>query len=417
MTPKQSRKVKEDKSFFPPSPSKSESSAIGELLGRGVKEIISRPHLEKRLKAGEKLRIKFGIDPTSASLHLGHSVPLRKLKEFQELGHQIVFLIGDFTARIGDPSERTDVRKPLSEKEIAENMRNYVGQAAKFLNIKKVEVRHNSEWYKKKRADFLMDLISRFTYARLIERDEFQKRIKKGADISALELIYPLLQGYDSLELGANVEIGGTDQKFNLLMGRKVQKKYGKSQQDIITLPLLIGTDGAKKMSKSYGNYIGLKETPSKMYGKVMSIPDAIIWHYFKLLTPLSAKEIEKMKQEVSKSALSLRDAKARLSREIVGFFCGEKAAQGAEEEFERVFKEKKLPTKISLIKIPQKSLNILDLLVKAKLALTKSEAKRLILQKGVKINGQTQEDWKTIVKIKKGQVVRVGKRKFVKIA
>jgi len=389
---------------------------IEELLTRGVAEVISRKHLEKRLRAGKKLRVKFGIDPTAPILHLGHSVPLRKLREFQELGHQIVFLIGDFTAMIGDPSARVALRKPLAEKEIKKNMKDYVKQAARILDMKKVEVRYNSEWYKKKGAAFLMDLTSRFTYARLIERDEFKKRMERGIDISILELIYPLLQGYDSVELRADLEIGGTDQKFNLLMGRKVQKKYNQPQQDILTVPLLEGIDGVRKMSKSYNNYITLTEAPLKMYGKIMSIPDTIIWHYFTLLTNLSLEEIEKMKKEVYQIILNPRDAKARLAKEIVTIYHGKKAAIQAEQEFNKIFKEKKLPTRIPEIKIKEKSLNILDLLVKTKLASSKSEAKRLILQKGVKIDGVLEKDWQKNVQAEKGMVIQVGKRKFVKL-
>ena len=389
---------------------------IEKVLTRGVAEVISRKHLEKRLRAGEKLRVKFGIDPTAPILHLGHSVPLRKLRELQELGHQIIFLIGNFTAMIGDPSARLALRKPLTEKEIKKNMRNYSQQAAKILNMKKVEVRYNSEWYKKKGATFLMDLTSRFTYARLIERDEFKKRIERGVDVSMLELIYPLLQGYDSVELRADLEIGGTDQKFNLLMGRKVQKKYNQPQQDILTVPLLEGTDGVRKMSKSYNNYIALNEAPLKMYGKIMSIPDTIIWHYFTLLTNLSLEDIEKMKKEVSQIILNPRDAKARLAKEIVAIYHGKKAVLRAEQEFNKIFKKKKLPSRIPEFKIKEKTLNVLYLLVKTNLASSKSEAKRLVLQNGIKINGKTQKDWKETVQIKKGLILQAGKRKFIKI-
>jgi len=389
---------------------------IEEVLTRGVKEVINKAHLEKKLKSGDKLRIKFGIDPTSADLHLGHSVPLRKLKQFQELGHQVIFLIGDFTAKIGDPSARLDKRRPLTEREIKRNMRDYIKQAAKILNMKKVEIRLNSEWYGKKGAAFLMDLASRFTYARLIERDEFKKRIERDIDISMLELIYPLLQGYDSVELKADVEIGGADQKFNLLFARKVQKKYNQPQQDIITVPLLVGTDGVRKMSKSYRNFIKLTEEPLKMFGQIMSIPDLLIWHYFKLITNLSLEEIEEIKKNVNLTILTPKEAKIKLAREIVGIYHGKEVAKKAEKEFEKIFKERKLPSRIPEIKIKEKTLNILDLLVKTKLAPSKSEAKRLILQKGVKINGQTQKDWQKIIEIKKGMVIQVGKRKFIRL-
>jgi len=389
---------------------------IEELLNRGVDEIIVRNHLEKRLKAGKRLRVKFGIDPTGPDLHLGHSVPFRKLRQFQDLGHKVIFLIGDFTARIGDPSERMDRRKPLTKKQAQKNMAEYIKQAAKILDMKRVEVRYNSEWYEKKGADFLMELTSRFTYARLTERDDFRRRIKEDIDVSMLELIYPLLQGYDSVELKADVEIGGRDQKFNLLIGRRVQKRYGQAQQDIIMVPLLQGTDGVRKMSKTYKNYIGLLEPPSKMYGKIMSIPDSIMWKYFRLLTDFSLEEIEEMRQKKQSRLLSPRDIKEKLAKEIVSIYHSKEAALKAEKEFDRVFKEKKLPEKIPGVKIKEKSIPILDLLVKTKLASSKSEAKRLILQKGVKIDNKVQKDWKKEIEIKKGMIIQVGKRKFVKV-
>ncbi len=392
------------------------SKKIEELLTKGIDEIINKQHLEKRLKSGKRLRVKFGIDPTGSDLHLGHSVPFRKLKQFQDLGHKVIFLIGDFTAQIGDPTGRMEARKPLTKRQIKNNMKNYIEQAAKVLDIKKLEIRYNSEWYEKKGAAFLMELTSRFTFARVTERDDFKRRIKEDIDVSMLELIYPLLQGYDSVELKAEIEVGGRDQKFNLLMGRKVQKKYKQDQQDIITVPLLEGTDGVRKMSKSYQNYIGLTESPQKMYGKIMSIPDSLIWKYFNLLTDISLKEIENMKQKVFARSLFLRDVKIKLAKEIVKIYHSEEAAEKAAKEFERVFKEKRLPSKIPEVKIKGNKLLILDLLVKIKLASSKSEAKRLILQKGVKINGKVQENWKTIIEIKKGMIIQVGKRKFVKL-
>lgn len=389
---------------------------IEEVLTKGVEEVILKDRLEKRLKSKEKLRVKFGIDPTAPDLHLGHSVVLRKLKQFQDIGHKIIFLIGDFTATIGDPSDRSSTRSVLTKSQVKINMKDYIKQAGKILDIKKIEIRHNNEWYSKKGSDFFMDLTSRFTYARLIERDDFRKRIEKNTDISIQELIYPLLQGYDSVALRADLEIGGTDQKFNLLMGRKVQKKYNVPQQDIMTIPLLLGTDGVNKMSKSLGNYISLQEISSKMYGKIMSIPDTVIWHYLQLLTDFPIKEIERMKKEVGQNVLHPLEAKVILAKEIVSVYHGRKAAQEAEKEFKKVFKEKKLPTKISGIKIKEKNLNVLDLLVRARLASSKSEAKRLILQKGVKIDNEIYQDWKKNIEIKKEMIIRVGKRKFAKI-
>lgn len=390
---------------------------IDELLTRGVDEVIVKNHLERRLKRGDKLRVKFGIDPTSPDLHLGHSVPLRKLRQFQDLGHQVIFLIGDFTAMIGDPSARTALRRPLTREQIRKNMRNYVKQAGKILDIKKIEVRYNSEWYDKKKADFIMEISSRFTIARLMERDDFKRRIKEDMDISMLEVTYPLLQGYDSVVLKADVEIGGTDQKFNLLMGRKVQKRYNQPQQDIITVPLLEGTDGVQKMSKTYNNWIGLTEKPDKIYGKVMSIPDARLWKYFGLLTNISSKEIEKMKADAKKAILNPRDAKVRLAREIVTIYHGKVAASKAEKEFNRVFKEHKIPTRVKSHKLREKNLDILTLLTKTKLAPSKAEAKRLVIQGGVKIDGKVVKDWKKDISIKPGRVLQVGKRRFIKLS
>lgn len=388
---------------------------IKKLLERGVDEIIRKESLEKRLKSGKKLRIKFGIDPTSSDLHLGHSIPLKKLRQFQDLGHKIVFLIGDFTAMIGDPSGRTEQRKMLTKKQVKENMKDYIKQAGKILNIKKVEVRHNSEWYEKMGALFFMQLASRFTYARVIERDDFRRRIKEDIDISMLELIYPLLQGYDSVELKADVEIGGRDQKFNLLMGRKVQKKYGQEEQDIMTLPLLEGIDGIRKMSKSYGNYIGLNEIPASTYGKIMSLPDEIIWKYLNLLTDVSLTEIEDIKNKIRERILTPKDAKSILAKEIIKNYHGEKAASNAAEGFEKVFKEDQIPEDILEYNISG-VIDILDLLVKTKIASSKSEARRLIEQKGVKIDSEIQNDWQKKVEIKKGMVIQAGKRRFAKI-
>ena len=389
---------------------------IKELLNRGVAEIIERSHLEKKLRSGKRLRVKLGIDPTAPYLHLGHSIVLRKLRQFQELGHQIVFLIGDFTAQIGDPSARLNKRRPLTPEEVKKNMATYKAQAGKILDIKKVEIRYNSEWYKKKDSSFFLDLTSRFTFARLIERDDFQERIKKNIEITMLELIYPILQGYDSVVLKADVEIGGTDQKFNLLFARRVQKKYGQIPEDIITVPLLIGTDGVRKMSQSFGNYIKLTENPNSMFGQIMSIPDTLIWHYFELLTNLPKREIKTLKEKVEHFQITPKDAKSRLAKEIVAFYYGKKQASRAEKEFERVFKKGELPTEISKVKVFKKPFNILDLLLKTKLALSKSEAKRLVLQGGVKIDGLVQKDWKKTIKVKKGMIIQVGKRRFVKV-
>jgi len=394
-----------------------DENKIQDILERGVEEVIVEEHLKKQLKFGKKLRIKFGIDPTSADLHLGHTILLRKLKQFQDLGHQIILLIGDHTARIGDPSGRFTTRKMLTEKQVKQNMKDYTKQAGKIINLKKTEIRYNSEWYDKKDVRFLMHLASKFTYAQVIARDEFKKRITKDIDVSMLELYYPIMQGYDSVELKADVEIGGTDQKFNLLFGRKVQKKFDMPQQDIITSPLLIGTDGTGKMSKSVGNYIKFTEEASKIYGKIMSIPDALIIHYFKLLTDRPLEEIEKFQEELRKiDGISPRIIKAELAKEIVKMYHGAKKAEQAEQEFNKVFRDKKMPTKMANFKASKEIYPILDLLFEAGLANSKGEARRLVVGNGVKINDEIKTDWKEKIKVENGMVIQVGKLKYVKI-
>jgi len=380
------------------------------LLTGGVEEVVIKEHLEERLLNGERLRVKFGIDPTADILHLGHSVPLWKLRQLQDLGHQIIFLIGDFTAKIGDPTGRTNSRTSLSSQAIKRNMRNYTAQVGLILNLDKVEIRYNSEWWDKMEPREIMLLASKVTYGQISARADFKKRLKEDKDFTLEEFIYPVLQGYDSVELKADVEIGGTDQKFNMLMGRRIQKRYGQRPQDVITCPLLEGLDGKEKMSKSLNNYVTLTEKPNKMYGKIMSIPDDLTKKYFELTTKLSKESIK----EILKEKPHL--AKARLAKEIVKLYHGEKKGLLAEKEFNRIFREKKLPAKIPEIQIRKKKIALLDLLLKTKLALSKSEAKRLVLQKGVKIDSQIQEDWQKVIEIKKGQIVQVGKRKFVKI-
>ncbi len=348
------------------------------LLARGVAEVIVKEHLEHALNSGRKLRVKFGIDPTAPDLHLGHTVPLRKLRQFQDAGHQVVLIIGDFTAMIGDPSGRNEARKPLTEKDVKQNLKNYLKQAGKVLTIKKAEVVYNSRWYKKN-AELFLDLARRESVQRLLERDDFQKRLKEGKEITVLEEFYPLLQGYDSVMVKADVEIGGTDQKFNLLMGRKLQRSYEIAEQDVITLPLLEGTDGVKKMSKSAGNYIGLDELPMDMFGKIMAVPDNLIDKYYELLT------------DENRTMPDPREAKLELGRIIVGMYHGTKAGQQAKEEFIRVFSKKEAPSER-----PKKNvagLNVVEALVKAGAAASKSEARRLVEQGGVEFNGQKVQD------------------------
>ena len=375
---------------------------ITQLLSCGVEEAIEKDHLEKLLRAGEKLRVKFGIDPTASDLHLGHTVPLRKLRQFQDLGHYIILIIGDSTAVIGDPSGRSEARKMLTKGEIKQNMKNYQKQAGKILDMKKVEVRHNSEWYDKLGFEFLFDLTSKFTVARIIERDDFKKRMKDDIDVSMLEIIYPLLQGYDSVEVKADVEIGGTDQKFNLLTGRKVQRRYGKREQDIITVPLLEGLDGEKKMSKSLGNYIGIAESADSQYGKIMSIPDKLLPQYFELLTDLRFDEKE-----------NPRDAKMRLAYEIAKIYHNEKEAKKAQENFVKLFQKKEIPEDILEIKA-KKEENLGELLVKKNIISSKNEFRRLVKSRAVDIDGEAISDINYL--IKKTIIVKIGKKKFIKI-
>jgi len=396
---------------------RSKEEAIARLLNRGVEEIINRGHLEQALRLRKKLRVKLGIDPTKPDLHLGHAVVLRKLREFQNLGHQVVLIIGDFTAMIGDPSGRSAVRQPISEKEAVLNAKDYLKQAGKILDIKKAEIRHNSEWHKKEGLAAMLKLASAASIQQVLERADFKKRLGKGETITVLEALYPLLQGYDSVKVRAEVELGGTDQKFNLLMGRHIQRFYGMAGQDVMTLPLLEGTDGVKKMSKSYDNYIGLVESPDNIFGKVMSLKDELTLKYFLLCTDAEAEKIKEIEKAMKSGDLNPRDAKARLAFEIVKIYHGEKAAKKAKEEFDRVFQKKELPEKVETFRVGKPDMPIVELLVLAKLATSKSEARRLIAQGGVKINQEKIIDTNQRIKIPaKGIIVQAGKRKFAQI-
>ncbi len=380
------------------------------LLERGVVEVIEKDHLEKALRGGKRLRVKFGIDPTAPDLHLGHTVGLRKLRQFQDAGHQIVLIIGDFTARIGDPTGKTKARVPLTEKEIKVNLKNYLKQAGKVLDLKKIEYHYNSKWFAKN-PKLMMEIMSAISIVRALERDDFQKRIKAGGDVTLLEALYSGLQGYDSVEIKADVEVGATEQKFNMLMGRKMQRRYEMPEQDVMIIPILEGLDGAHKMSKSLGNYIGLDEEPAVMYGKVMSVPDALIVKYVQLLTDISVSEMESLTKS------DPRSAKMKLAREIVKMYHNEKSAQKAEEEFIRVVSNKKAPSEVPSLKLKVKSLNLVDLLVETKMASSKSEARRLVEQGGVKINEEKQADPNRMVDLKKEVLLQVGKRKYLRVS
>jgi len=393
---------------------------IDEILNRGVEEVVVKKELEEKLKSGKQLRIKWGVDPSRPDLHIGHSVVLKKLKEFQEMGHRVIFLIGDFTGMIGDPSGKSKTRPALSRDEVLKNSKTYFDQVGKVLDIKKTEVRYNSEWYSKLTLEETLKIASKFTIARILERDDFSKRFKNGVDIAVSEFIYPVMQAYDSVMLNADVEIGATDQKFNMLAGRELQKKMGLIPQNVLMTPLLVGLDGVQKMSKSLDNYIGVTESANSMFGKIMSIPDSLIINYFTLLTNSSDEKLEKIKKDLENPKINPRDLKVSLAKEIIAFYHSKKEADLSEHEFNRIFRDKKQPSENLLskanIRRDDDIKNILDLLVKTKLASSKSEAKRLVEGKAVEIDGKVITDWKQTVEIKNGMVVRAGKRKFAKI-
>jgi tyrosyl-tRNA synthetase len=371
---------------------------IKTILERGVEEIIDRDHLLAVLESGKKLRVKLGIDPTAPDIHLGHTVPLRKLRHFQAAGHQIVLIIGDFTATIGDPSGRSEERKPLTDEDVKKNMKKYLDQAAKVIDIKKTEVRYNSEWHRHEGLASMLELARAATFQQVVRRADFQKRIEEGRDISLMEMLYPLLQGYDSVKIKADVEIGGTDQKFNLLMGRRVQRHFGQAEQDVMMLPLIEGLDGVKKMSKSYGNYIAVDEKPNEMFGKVMAVPDPLLKKYFECLTEKTFKPED-----------NPYGAKIMLAYEIVKMCHSKEAAEAAHENFIRTFSKKELPDNVETVK----ATTILEA-VRASGVPSNSEVMRLLKQNAVEKNEKTVTDPKELVK--KGDVIRVGKKKFVKI-
>ncbi|MCD6500719.1 tyrosine--tRNA ligase [bacterium] len=388
---------------------------IKELLERGVEEIIEKENLLKKLKSGKRLRIKHGIDPTGPKIHIGRASQLWKLKAFQELGHKIVLIIGDFTAQIGDASDKTSMRKPLTKKEIQENLKTYRKQIGKILDLKKVEIHRNSEWLERLKLKDILGLCMKFTAQQMIQRRNFKQRWEGGKPIGIHELFYPILQGYDSVQVQADVEIGGFDQLFNLKVGRDIQKMFNQKPQDIMTLKMIHGLDG-RKMSTSWGNVINIVDEPNEMYGKIMSMKDELIGEYFELCTKIPLKEVDKIKRSLKQKKLNPRDAKATLAKEIVKLYHGERAAQKAEREFEKVFRKKKLPSKIPVFRTSKKILNILDLIFQTGLASSKSQAKRLVLEKGVKIDGKLKTDWQEKIKIRNNMIVQVGKRKFIKI-
>lgn len=387
-------------------------------MKRGAVEIISEGELLEKLKLGRPLRIKAGFDPTAPDLHLGHTVLLQKLKQFQELGHQVVFLIGDFTATIGDPSGRQQTRPPLTAEEIGKNVKTYEAQVFKILDKKKTEITYNSEWLSKLTSKDLIQLTSQYTIARMLERDDFEKRYKSGAPIGIHEFFYPLLQGYDSVQLKADVELGGTDQKFNLLVGRELQRGCGEKPQVVITLPLLVGTDGVQKMSKSYGNVIRILDPANEIFGKIMSLPDQTMWTYYELLSDRSLQEVEALKKAVSLGKEHPKKVKKQLAFEIASKFHGAELANAALQEFENIFEKKGLPDEIEEIQLSAGGQGrlLVDLMAEFHLASSKSDAKRLIQQKAVSVNEEVVSALDKLLGPSGEYLLKVGKRRFKKI-
>jgi tyrosyl-tRNA synthetase len=390
-----------------------------EIFGRGAVDLISVDDLRRKLetaqKKGRPLAIKYGADPSARDIHLGHTVPLRKLRELQELGHEVLFLIGDFTAMIGDPSGRSETRTMLTREDIEENARTYQDQVFRILDREKTKVVYNSEWLNLLKPYDFLQLTSKYTVARILERDDFKNRFEHDKPITILEFLYPLLQGYDSVVLKCDVEIGGTDQKFNLLVGRELQRDYHQQPQVIITLPLIEGTDGVQKMSKTFGNSINLNDSSRDMFGKIMSIPDNLIVKYFTYLTALPFEELERIQADLKNERVNPRDVKMGLAEDIVSFFYNSEEAHRAREEFNRVFRDKGLPDDIDCFELTKAHIDLVNLLAVHRLVKSKGEARRLISQGGVKINGQQVTDVNHVLKIKKEVLIQCGKRKFAK--
>jgi tyrosyl-tRNA synthetase len=391
------------------------SQKIEELLSRGVEEVFEKKHLQEALKSNKKLRIKHGIDPTGPKIHIGRAISLWKLRAFQDLGHKIVLIIGDFTAQIGDASDKEAMRVPLTAEQVESNMKDYIKQIGKIVDIKKAEIKYNSQWLGKLTAKDLLSLEMNFTAQQTIQRRNFKERWDDGKAIGLHELNYPLLQGYDSVAVKANVEIGGFDQLFNLKIGRDMQRVYKQDPQDILTTKMLYGLDG-RKMSTSWGNIITIIDSPNDMFGKIMSMKDELISSYLELCTTIPLNEVKKITKQMKDNKINPRDVKARLAKEIVTTYHSKKEAEKADKEFVKIFQDKKVPSKMPLFVIVQKTYLPLDLLFNLNLVSSKNEAKRIISQGGFKINGVVENNWKDLIKITEGMILQVGKRKFVKI-
>ena len=393
----------------------SQDKLIDRIIHHNVDEVLNQKSLIDKLQSGQSLRVKLGVDPTSPDLHLGHAVSLWKLRQFQDAGHTIIFLIGDYTSKIGDPSGRNTTRPVLTDEEIEQNAKTYLAQVGKILDINKCEIRRNSEWYTPMDLAQVIKLLAHVTIAQVTEREDFTQRTKQGGEVGLHEALYSVMQGYDSVQLKADVELGGIDQKLNLLMGRDLQRKFDQPEQDIMVVPLLLGTDGVKKMSKSLGNYIGIAEPAESQFGKIMSIPDSIMLDYWKLCTNLSDDELDDIAKEL-KSDTNPRDIKIRLAKTIVTMYHDAEAADKAETDFIKTFQKNELPEDIPTVKVPLAPISLVDLLVATGLVDSKSEAKRMIEQKAVKIDQQLISDPDQQIHPHIDMVLQVGKRKFAKL-
>lgn len=385
-------------------------------LKKNAVSFVSEDELLKRLKEGRPLRVKLGVDPSRPDLHLGHAVVLRKLRQFQDYGHQVILIIGDFTARIGDPSGRSKTRPMLSMKEAKANAITYSKQAFKILDKEKTEIRFNSEWLDKMNFEDVIRLAAKYTVARMLERHDFDKRYKNNEPISVAEFLYPLAQAYDSVVVKADVEIGGDDQYFNFIVGRKIQEEYGLKAQIILTLPLIEGTDGNLKMSKSYDNYISFEDTPVDMYGKIMSIPDKLIIKYMKLLTDISDEEIANYEKQIKTHDVNPRDIKMQLAYDITRQFHGNEKAKEAQAYFISVFRNKNIPEEMPEIALNHGEIGIVELLANFAGISSRSEARRLIQQGGVRINNTAISDIHAKLRLSDGDILRIGKRRFYRI-
>lgn len=391
------------------------SQNIEKLLQRCVVEVIVKKDLEEKLKSGKKLKVKLGIDPSGADLHIGHMVVIRKLREFQEAGHEIQLLFGNFTGQIGDPTDKLDARKSKTQAELEHNAEKYLEQAGKIIDKKKVKIYWNADWLGKLTFADVVGLSQIFTVQQMLERDMYEERVKKELPIYMHEFLYPLMQGYDSVALKSDLELGGTDQTFNLLAGRTIQKAYNQTPQNVLTVPILVGTDGREKMGKSLNNYIGVNDHPQDMYGKTMSIPDDQILNYFELATDVSIPELKKFKKALQEGE-NPRNLKMRLARELVTIYHDSPKAIAAEKEFIEIFSNKGIPSDIKLFKLKGQKWNIVEILSSVEMVSSKSDARRLIDGGGVRVDNEKVETSDDMIDISTEKLIQIGKRKFIKV-